>query len=140
MNDETNLELLIDSCIKTLATAKGNGHKEYVLYKNNLTNDYEIHYYDLPVGSKDEFHDFRIVDKSVYESLMNLIEEYKLDSYKDVRGFGLCGGDYVCKFKKGDEYIRITTANFNGESFDCLIKIYNAMGGYFVNAATGGIA
>ena len=134
MNDESCLELLIDSCRKTIATGCGNGHHEYVLYKNKETGEYELHYYDLQVGAKEESHGYKIVDEDVYLSLMKQIEENNLDERKDIHGFGLCGGDYICKYKKNEEYIRITTANFNGEEFKPLINIYKAMAAYYSNS------
>ena len=131
MEEDNNLELLIDSCIKTIATAKGNGHSEFVLYRNKKTNRYELHYYNLSVGAEKEFHGYKNVDEEVYHRLNQLIQENKLEEHKDIHGFGLCGGDYICKFKKDNEYIRITTANYNGENFGSLTTIFNAMKTYY---------
>ena len=42
---------------------------------------------------------------------MNYIQEHDLASWKAQRGFPLCGGDFIIRFKHGDEWIRLDLGN-----------------------------
>ena len=127
--DDSGLTMLVDYCSKTLATVGGDGYDEVVLYRNDQTGELQIHTYSKYVYMPKEKHrSFKAKDGAA-EAVFALIEELKLADYKDRRGFGLCGGMYVCKFLKDGEIIRITTDNLDGNP-GILISVGNEISSY----------
>lgn len=107
---EIESEILIDCCCKTLATAMGDRYDELVLGR---TSDGK---YIVDVYVKDfmtpETHKLHYVTEKAKIDAYNYIEENGLEKYKDFKGFSLCGGDYIVKFKtESGDYIRLDSSN-----------------------------
>lgn len=105
---DVGLEMLIDTCKKTMATVGGDGYSEYVLYKRD-EKTYELHYYSKYEYMKSEVHYAYKSNKAIVEEAFKRIEALKLESFQNSRGDSMAGGMRIVKFKKGDKMIRITT-------------------------------
>jgi len=108
---DQGLTLLVNICKKTIATVGGDGYSEIVLYLNESNDEYWLHTYSKYVYMNKEAHASYITTKEFALKVMKYIENHNLSSYKDVKGFALCGGDYIIKFKHNNEYIRLDSSN-----------------------------
>lgn len=126
--DDSGLTLLVDYCRKTVATVGGDGYDEIVLYRDDKTGRHQIHTYSKYVYMAKESHRSYEAKDGAAEAIFALIEELKLADYKDKRGFGLCGGMYICKFLKDGEIVRITTDNLGGDGAGILASVGNLIG------------
>ena len=109
LSDE-GLTLLVDACKKTLATLAGDGHNEIVLYVDEATGKYWLHTYVKDVCSQQEIHASYIASPELAQKVFAYIEEHDLASWNDRKGFPMCGGDIVLRFKHGEEYIRLDSS------------------------------
>lgn len=132
VEDDKDLTLLVDYCRKTVATVGGDGYDETVLYRNGQTGEYSIHTYSKYVYMQKEKHRSFKAKEGVAEAVFKLIEDLKLADYKGKTGFGLCGGEYVVKFRKGDEIIRISTGNMGYEGLNALCSVGNMLASYII--------
>lgn len=138
VEDDTGLTLLVDYCRKTLATVGGDGYDEIVLYKNEATGLCSLHTYSKYVYMDKEAHHSYPAKEGVEEAAFQLIKDLKLEEYKGKSGIGLCGGEYVVKFKSEDELIRISTSNMGLDGASVLCSVGNLLHAYIVQKdATG---
>ena len=124
------LKLLVDCCSKVLSTASGDGHNETVLYLNEKTGEYQIHTYSQEVGVLNEIHHAYVTDEKTIEEVMKKIEETGLESYENKSGAPLSGGEYVCKFMRGDKAVRITTSSLPYEKHGDLHMIHSFLNSF----------
>ena len=108
--DDSNLTMLADYCDKTVATMGGDGYTEFVLYHNEETDEYELHYY-YNYGGAPEIHRSYESSKDFADKILKLIDDKNIISWDENEGAGLCGRMYVVKFKKGSTTYRITSDN-----------------------------
>lgn len=107
LSDE-GLTMLVNTCKKTIATVGGDGYSEIVLYLDEATGKYWLHTYSKYVYMPEEAHASYIAAPELAETVLAYIEEHKLASWKDNRfGPPMCGGDYVIRFKHGEQIIRL---------------------------------
>lgn len=128
--DDSGLTLLGDFCKKTVATVGGDGYDETVLYENEADGSFQIHTYSKYVYmTKESHHSFKAKD-GAYAALLELAEKLRLDEYEGKRGFGLCGGMYICKYKKDGVLHRVTTDNFECDGASIIMQVGNLLQGY----------
>lgn len=130
---EIKSEMLVDYCRKTLATGCGDSHDEMVL---GLAEDgtYQIDVYRKDYNSPETHKLYKVPEQAKIDAYA-YIEEKKLLSLENIRGYGLCGGDYVVKFKKDDgTYARITSANIQGFDMGVLTEMGTLLAGYVAKA------
>ncbi|MDY5731280.1 MAG: hypothetical protein SPL05_07110 [Eubacteriales bacterium] len=118
MSDE-GLTLLVNICTKTVATVGGDGYSEIVLYVDESTGEYWLHTYSKYVNMKEEAHASYTATPKLAQSVMEYIQNHKLALWKEQKGFAICGGDYIIRFKHGDEWIRLDSGNMTdyGKAF-----------------------
>lgn len=110
---DKGLTLLASTCQKTLGTLGGDGYSEIVLYLDETTGEYQLHTYSKYSYMKEEDHDSYTAAPELAEGVMNYIKEHDLASWKDQSGITLCGGDFIIRFKHGDEWIRLDSGNMS---------------------------
>lgn len=130
--DDSGLTILVDFCRKTVATVGGDGYDETVLYRDDKDGSLQIHTYSKYQYMPKEIHRSYKVKEGADTAAFALIEELKLAEYEGKRGFGLCGGMYICKFLKDGKLIRITTDNMGYEGPSAIIAVGNLLGEYIV--------
>lgn len=130
---EIKSEMLVDYCRKTLATAMGDSYDEMVLGQAE-DGTYQIDVYSKGFSGPEHHKLYKVPEQAKIDAY-KYIEEHKLLDYENVRGFAMCGGDYVVKFKKADgSYARITTANLLDTNAGVLIGMSTILGGYVAKA------
>ncbi|MCR4792218.1 MAG: zinc ribbon domain-containing protein [Lachnospiraceae bacterium] len=125
-----DLKLLVDCCTKALSTAAGDGHNETVLYLNEKTGEYQIHTFSQEVGVLNETHHAFSTDEKTYFAVIGKIEETGIEEYENKTGAPLAGGEYVCKYSKGNRFIRITTSCLPDEKHKDLHEIHAFLNSY----------
>ncbi len=128
--DDAGLTVLGDFCKKTMATVGGDGYDEIVLYENEADGSFQIHTYSKYVYMEKENHHSFKAKPGAYDALLRLVEKLHLDEYEGKRGFGLCGGMYICKYKKDGALHRVTTDNFGTEGPAIIIQVGNLIGSF----------
>lgn len=119
--DDRDLYLLADCCNKTCALPTGDRYSEIVLYRDDKTDSYQIHTYAGSNGRTDS-HKAYYTDEAFCKEVEELIDKEGIIKYKDAKGPGLCGGDYIVKFRdKNGGLVRLSTSNYGNEG----IGIYN---------------
>lgn len=128
--DDSGLTMLGDFCKKTMATVGGDGYDEIVLYEDETDGSFQIHTYSKYVYmQKESHHSFKAKD-GAYDALLKLIEKLNLDEYEGKSGIGLCGGMYVCKYKKDGTLHRVTTDNLGIDGCAIIMQVGNLLGSY----------
>lgn len=109
---DENPVLLIDYCVKTLATVNGDGYRETVLYQWK-DGACEVHYYSKYEGDEEETHRGFSVDSAVLEEAYRIISKNRISVWKDRRyAPGPDGTQYILKFRTEDgTYIRVSSDN-----------------------------
>lgn len=118
LSDE-GLTLLVNTCRKRVATVGGDGYSEIVLYLDEATGEYWLHTYSKYVYMQEEAHASYTASAKLADNVMGYIKKHDLASWKDQKGFPLCGGEFIIRFKDGDEWVRLSSANMkdNQEAF-----------------------
>lgn len=129
VSDE-GLTLLVNTCQKTIATVGGDGYSEIVLYLDEKTGQYWLHTYSKYVYMKEEAHASYVTTKELADKVFDYIEKNNLVSWKDNKGFPVCGGDYIIRFKNGDEMIRLDSGKMQNN-----LKAYNEINGMLYSDA-----
>lgn len=104
---DAGLILLVNTCKKTVATVGGDGYTEIVLYLDAQSGEYWLHTYSKYVYMPKEAHASYAASPTLAKQAMDYIERNDLASWKEHRGMPLCGGDYIIRFRYGDETIRL---------------------------------
>ena len=126
--DDPNLTLLGEFCKKTMATIGGDGYDEIVLYKNEADGSFQIHTYSKYVYMQEEVHHAYKAKDGAYAALLDLAKELQLDEYEGKRGFGLCGGMYICKYSRDGVIHRVTTDNMGTDGAAIIAKVGKLLG------------
>lgn len=121
--DDSDLYLLCDCCHKTCGLPTGNRYTEIVLYRDDKGDTYQIHTY-----AGDErgttAHKAYYTDKEFVDKVDLLIEEEGIIKYKNATGAGMCGAEFIVKFRDGNgELVRISTGNFGNEGIGSYNRI-----------------
>ncbi len=128
--DDSGLTLLGDFCKKTVATVGGDGYDEIVLYENGADGSFQIHTYSkYAYMQKENHHSFKAKD-GAYTALLKLAEKLRLDEYEGKSGTGLCGGMYICKYRKDGVIHRVTTDNLGTDGPEIIIRVGNLLGSF----------
>lgn len=128
--DDTGLTILGDYCKKTMATVGGDGYDEIVLYKDEKDGSLQIHtYMKYDYMQKEIHHSFK-AKSGVYEALLRLADKLHLDEYEGKKGVSLCGGMYVCKYRKDGVLHRVTTDNLGTDGTSIIIQVGNLLGSF----------
>ena len=128
--DDSGLTLLGDFCRKTMATVGGDGYDEIVLYKDEKDGSFQIHTYSKYVYMQKEDHRSFKANEGAYDALLRLVEKLHLDEYEGKRGFGLCGGMYICKYLKDGIIHRVTTDNCGTDGPSIIMQVGNLLGSF----------
>lgn len=128
--DDSGLTLLGDFCKKTVATIGGDGYDEIVLYKNEEDGSFQIHTYSKYAYMQKELHRSFKAKDGAYEALLELVKKLHLDEYEGKIGVGLCGGMYVCKYKKDGVLHRVTTDNLGVDGTSIIMQVGNLLASF----------
>lgn len=128
--DDAGLTLLGDYCRSTLATVGGDGYDETVLYQNEADGSFQIHTYSKYVYMPKESHRSFRAKEGAYEALLELVEKLHLEDYEGKMGAGLCGGRYVCKFRRDGEVHRVTTDNCGLDGVSLIMQVGKLLGSF----------
>ena len=85
---------------------------------------------------KKELHRSYAAADGASEAVLALIDELGLDDYEGKRGFGLCGGMYICKYLKDGVIHRVTTENLGTDGPGLLTKVGNLLGSFIGDKIT----
>ncbi|MCQ2512511.1 MAG: hypothetical protein MJ092_03895 [Lachnospiraceae bacterium] len=125
--DDSGLTLLGEFCKKTMATIGGDGYDEIVLYENEADNSFQIHTYSKYEYMKKEIHHSFQAKNGAYDALLQLVEKLRLEEYEGKSGIGLCGGMYICKYKKEGVLHVVTTDNLGTDGSAIIVQVENLL-------------
>ena len=128
--DDSGFTLLGDFCKKTMATIGGDGYDEIVLYENEADGSFQIHTYSKYAYMQKESHHSFKAKEGAYAALLKLVEKLQLDEYEGKTGLGLCGGMYICKYRKEGVLHRVTTDNLGTDGPAIIIQVGNLLGSF----------
>lgn len=130
-DEEGDRILLIDYCVKTVATVGGNGYRETVLYQNK-DGSCEVHYYSRSEDEPEESHAAYRVDPTVVADAYALISRNRIGSWNEKKyGPGPDGTQYVLKYRdNGGECIRVTSDNMPEDGIPVLREIKACLDSY----------
>ena len=78
---------------------------------------------------KENHHSFK-AKNGAYAALLKLVEKLKLNEYEGKSGIGLCGGMYICKYKKDGVLHTVTTDNLGTDGTAIIIQVGNLLGSF----------
>ena len=128
--DDSILTLVGDFCKRTMATVGGDGYDEIVLYENEADGSFQIHTYTKYEYMQKEIHHSYKAKQGAYDALLRLVEKLHLNEYEGKTGFGLCGGMYICKYKKDGVIHRVTTDNCGTDGPSIIIQVGNLISSF----------
>jgi len=95
--EDKHLTMLVDTCNKVCGLAAGERYEEYVLYKDEQKNSYEIHWYSKQ-GVGKERHKGYFADSKYAESILETIKNDNMSSLNQDKETPICGGEFILKF------------------------------------------
>lgn len=122
-SSDEGLYMLVSCCRKRVATVGGDGYTEYVLYLNRKTDEYTVHFYAKYQPSVKEKHRAYKADESLKNQIYDILEKENMASLRDVKGFGLMGGDAILKWMNGDAVICLDSSNLYGKGMEVYARI-----------------
>lgn len=100
--------LLIDSYRATVATVGGDGYDEIAVYSYDDEN-VRLGVYSQYEGESTTETNY-LVPREVVDRCLDVIDKYGMREWNTGKDtFGITGAKLVCKFKDGDDYIRVTS-------------------------------
>lgn len=122
--DESDPVMLVDYCVKTVATVGGDGYRETVLYQHR-DGSCEIHYYRMYDADSEEAHSAYSADGPVIAKVYAIINREHIADWNDRKySRGPHGIQYVLKFRGSDgEYVRVTSDSIPKDGIEVFQKV-----------------
>lgn len=76
---------------------------------------------------KKEIHHSFQAKNGAYDALLQLVEKLRLEEYEGKSGIGLCGGMYICKYKKEGVLHVVTTDNLGMDGSAIIVQVGNLL-------------
>ena len=122
--------MLLDYFHETVATVGGDGYTEIVLYTCAEPSMVNLTVFTKEEGEEERKTEYLVPDE-VLERCMTFIEENDLRAWNELEdAYSITGARIVCKFRDGEDYIRVSTEEMPENGKEILGQIQGILQGY----------
>lgn len=120
--------LLFDYYQRTVGTPMEMPYYELMIYTYD-DDDLLLEQYTQG-GTRYEYVKSFLIPLSVSKEVMEAVNKFEMDKWNGRKGIPITGGMYVCRFRKGDSLIRVSSDNMPENGFAAFHAFESAMAAY----------